>query len=619
MGTKNAQLRAHLAQLEDVAARTVNTMLGMPEPELESELEPEPELEPQPELEPEPEPEPEPESTAPELEESTPRNAEADAHKAVGQFLASIGEPDVELTEAVIAALAAADGRMGSANGASMWLSELQGLNDEGVLNGFLSSVRKTNDVTEPVPEPESEPDANGAALAAEGLKVLNSELMSAEQVTLAIRQETEQLILNHEAQAATVKELEADVARLEAELAISNSARVDDASGTQLEFELQEALDAAIAQKTQLEGKLAQLEAQLEAKADLEAYIAELEDQLQALQSVSAEPDTPPWVTAGLAAVESVKRHEQQQQQKSAGSMLSQAAAADPQFAFSEKFLTPQIWTLPDESPSYDAPSVPENTYVPPKDTPSEPEPKPEPVPAAKPTAAASASASREKAGSAASKAMSKEALTAPALKEPPPDVVNAKIFSAKMAKQKVRVTVDGLGLYIVEDTRKADKIGSHTLKDISEWKVTGKKNNALQVFFVEPAAEAGAGGGTGRDRDGNGDKKKGKAGGKKGKKRTIEPIQFDLKDAQAMSMALQGAKMARLAWFEMQKLSEDEKLATVEFLARAPLLRVLSLEERTKLAGRFCATKSSGFCLSDSSQQVHIIPRYSNGKHIE
>jgi hypothetical protein len=225
LGTKNAQLRAHLAQLEDVAARTVNTMLGMPEPELESELEPEPELEPQPELEPEPEPEPEPESTAPELEESTPRNAEADAHKAVGQFLASIGEPDVELAEAVVAALKAADS--GSADGASMWLSELQGLNDDGVLNGFLSSFRKTKDVTEPAPEPESEPDANGVALAAEGLKVLNSELMSAEQVTLAIRQETEQLILNHEAQAATVKELEADVARLEAELAISNSARV--------------------------------------------------------------------------------------------------------------------------------------------------------------------------------------------------------------------------------------------------------------------------------------------------------------------------------------------------------------------------------------------------------
>jgi hypothetical protein len=238
-----------------------------------------------------------------------------------------------------------------------------------------------------------------------------------------------------------------------------------------------------------------------------------------------------------------------------------------DMHFAATEKFLTPHTWGGDDGS-NYDAPPVPRNEYAAPQRselepesqshqhpaTEPEPEPEPVPVPQPKPT---------------------------PALQEPPPDVVVAKIFSAKLGKQKVKVTVDGLGLYVVQDTKRADKVGSYSLKEISGWKVvsSGRKSTALKVFFNKENGEVGA-----RTSD-TGGKKKGKGSGKK-EQSAQGPIQFDLKDAQTMSIALQGAKMARLAWFEMQKLSEDEKTAAVDFLSRAPLLKVLSLEERTKLA---------------------------------
>ena len=50
--------------------------------------------------------------------------------------------------------------------------------------------------------------------------------------------------------------------------------------------------------------------------------------------------------------------------------------------------------------------------------------------------------------------------------------------------------------------------------------------------------------------------------------------------------SVALQGAKMARLGWLEMQKLSTEEHTTCVEFLSQVPILQSCSPEQRLDLA---------------------------------
>lgn len=82
----------------------------------------------------EPEPEPEPESIAPELDES-----EMGAKVAITEFLATKDVTDTEVVETVVATLKGMGSEVGEA---SRWLEELHGLDKDGILEEFLSSIK---------------------------------------------------------------------------------------------------------------------------------------------------------------------------------------------------------------------------------------------------------------------------------------------------------------------------------------------------------------------------------------------------------------------------------------------------------------------------------------------
>eukprot|EP01043_Picozoa_sp_COSAG02_P071255 COSAG02_NODE_12947_length_1468_cov_1.909423_2_plen_212_part_00 len=59
----------------------------------------------------------------------------------------------------------------------------------------------------------------------------------------------------------------------------------------------------------------------------------------------------------------------------------------------------------------------------------------------------------------------------------------VPAKVFSAKLNKKKVKVTIDGLGVHIVEDSKAGTDIGSYRYKKLVAWGAAGSKNNEFHL----------------------------------------------------------------------------------------------------------------------------------------
>ena len=138
--------------------------------------------------------------------------------------------------------------------------------------------------------------------------------------------------------------------------------------------------------------------------------------------------------------------------------------------------------------------------------------------------------------------------------LQEPSADLVPVKTFSARLGKRKVKLSVDVLGLHVVEDSKKAPVLGTYALAKIADWNVAaqGKNKSTLRVSIAHKQ----------------------------------EPLQFESKEAQTVADALQGAKLARLSWLEMQKLSAEEQRTVADFLAQVPLLKACTEEQRLRLA---------------------------------
>ena len=101
-----------------------------------------------------------------------------------------------------------------------------------------------------------------------------------------------------------------------------------------------------------------------------------------------------------------------------------------------------------------------------------------------------------------------------------PPADLVQRKVFAAKHKKAKVKVEIDGEGLRIVEDSKRAKQILAYPVKKIGSWKVAKKKNSLeLQI------------------------------------RKEKQPVVLDTKQAEAVAQALQALVMAVVAWNAMQK----------------------------------------------------------------
>ena len=60
---------------------------------------------------------------------------------------------------------------------------------------------------------------------------------------------------------------------------------------------------------------------------------------------------------------------------------------------------------------------------------------------------------------------------------------VVPPKVFSAKLNKKKVKVTVDGLGVHVVEDSKAGTDICSYRFKKLVAWGATGKKKDEFHL----------------------------------------------------------------------------------------------------------------------------------------
>lgn len=135
------------------------------------------------------------------------------------------------------------------------------------------------------------------------------------------------------------------------------------------------------------------------------------------------------------------------------------------------------------------------------------------------------------------------------------PTSLIDSQVFPARLSKRKVRVTVDTDGLLVQEDSNEAKVIGKHALSTIVRWEV-GSKGNNVKVLFKT----------TGRDSD--------------------SCLEFVTKTAAAIALALQRAKMARLAWLELQKLDKVEQSAVAEQFSRVPLLKACSTDQLMKLA---------------------------------
>ena len=104
-----------------------------------------------------------------------------------------------------------------------------------------------------------------------------------------------------------------------------------------------------------------------------------------------------------------------------------------------------------------------------------------------------------------------------------PPADLVQRKVFAAKHKKTKVKVEIDGAGLRVVEDNKRAKQILAYPVKKIGSWKVSKKKTSLeLQI------------------------------------RKEKKPVVLDTKQAEAVAQALQALVMAVVAWKEMQKDSE-------------------------------------------------------------
>ena len=140
--------------LEDAERLQIELQLeAEPEPPLEPEPKPEPEPEPEPmlELEPRPEPEPEPEpehveatrasplaptaAPPPGPSGSEPGSAQTSPEDHVRAFLQSLSLDRPDPTEGVVAAFTEAHYHP------STWVQELQGLVEDGLLEGFLGSI----------------------------------------------------------------------------------------------------------------------------------------------------------------------------------------------------------------------------------------------------------------------------------------------------------------------------------------------------------------------------------------------------------------------------------------------------------------------------------------------
>jgi len=64
----------------------------------------------------------------------------------------------------------------------------------------------------------------------------------------------------------------------------------------------------------------------------------------------------------------------------------------------------------------------------------------------------------------------------------------VQPKVFSAKLKKKKVKVTVDGLGVHIVEDSDEGVQIGSYEFTKLVSWGAAGRKKDE---FHLSPSKE--------------------------------------------------------------------------------------------------------------------------------
>ena len=137
--------------------------------------------------------------------------------------------------------------------------------------------------------------------------------------------------------------------------------------------------------------------------------------------------------------------------------------------------------------------------------------------------------------------------------LKEPPSDLIPAKTFSGKLfGRKKVRVTVDVLGICVVEDSKKANVVETYALSKVSDCSMgKGKGKNSLHVSLTDE-----------------------------------QDVVFESKEAQMIVMAVQGAKMARLAFLESQKLSAKEQAVVETCFARVPALQACTAAQRSKLA---------------------------------
>ena len=135
--------------------------------------------------------------------------------------------------------------------------------------------------------------------------------------------------------------------------------------------------------------------------------------------------------------------------------------------------------------------------------------------------------------------------------LKEAPADLIPPKNFRAKVGRKKVRVTVDVLGMHVVEDSKKATVLGTYVLSKISDCS-TGTAKNSFRVSLTDQQ----------------------------------DVLVFESKEAQLITTAVQAAKLARLAFLESQKLSAKEQEAVVKVFAGVPLLKGCTASERRRLA---------------------------------
>ena len=120
-----------------------------------------------------------------------------------------------------------------------------------------------------------------------------------------------------------------------------------------------------------------------------------------------------------------------------------------------------------------------------------------------------------------------------APDPKEPPRDLVALQKFFGKMGKVKVKITIDGAGIYVVEDNKEGAKMCSYSTRRIVRWET---ERNTFKMVAKE------------RD-----DSK--------------SEVVFVLKSADELGLALRGAVMAACAWkidadaWQNDGLTEEEK----------------------------------------------------------